>query len=122
MHLKRLMGLHRPLQQADVVIADCGCGELVTSLEMAGVSLSLFCLDGELEPFWLAPADSAAYWHCAVAAGTFPVEASEQQGDVSAPSPLPGFEPGALTPAHAAMQRGCALSEVLMEVGSSAHR
>ncbi len=49
------------LQASNVTIADCECGELVTSLDMCGVSLSLFWLDGELEPLWSAPADSAAY-------------------------------------------------------------
>ena len=49
------------LKQAGVTVADCECGELVTSLDMAGVSLSLFWLDAELEPFWRAPADSPAY-------------------------------------------------------------
>ncbi len=49
------------LGQAGVAVADCECGELVTSLDMAGVSLSLFWLDAELEPFWTAPADSPAY-------------------------------------------------------------
>lgn len=37
------------------------CGELVTSLDMAGVSLTLFWLDEELEALWAAPADSPAY-------------------------------------------------------------
>ncbi len=33
-------------------------GELVTSLDMAGCSLTLLWLDAELEPLWRAPADS----------------------------------------------------------------
>ncbi len=36
-------------------------GELVTSLDMAGVSLSLTVLDEELEQYWSAPADTPAY-------------------------------------------------------------
>ena len=36
-------------------------GELVTSLDMAGVSLTVTWLDGELEPLWLAPAETPAY-------------------------------------------------------------
>lgn len=36
-------------------------GELVTSLDMAGVSLSLAYLDDELERLWLAPADAAFF-------------------------------------------------------------
>ncbi len=36
-------------------------GELVTSLDMAGCSLSITWLDSELERYWLAPADTAAF-------------------------------------------------------------
>ncbi|NNM47518.1 dihydroxyacetone kinase family protein [Knoellia koreensis] len=36
-------------------------GELVTSLDMAGVSLTLTVLDDELERLWLAPADTPAF-------------------------------------------------------------
>ncbi|MFS2032123.1 DAK2 domain-containing protein, partial [Curtobacterium sp. CT11-45] len=36
-------------------------GELVTSFDMAGVSLTLFWLDDELEELWVAPADTPAY-------------------------------------------------------------
>lgn len=43
-------------------------GELVTSLDMAGLSLTLVLLDEELEGFWRAPADTPAYKKGAVAA------------------------------------------------------
>jgi D-erythrulose 4-kinase len=36
-------------------------GELVTSLDMAGCSLSVTWLDEELEGYWLAPADTPAF-------------------------------------------------------------
>ncbi|MDQ0145773.1 dihydroxyacetone kinase [Pseudarthrobacter niigatensis] len=36
-------------------------GELVTSLDMAGVSLTVTWLDEELEPLWVAPAETPAY-------------------------------------------------------------
>ncbi|MFF2031711.1 dihydroxyacetone kinase family protein [Arthrobacter sp. NPDC058192] len=36
-------------------------GELVTSLDMAGVSLTITWLDAELEPLWVAPAETPAY-------------------------------------------------------------
>ena len=49
------------LQEQGVVIADCECGELVTSLDMAGVSLTLFWVDPELEELWGAGADSPSY-------------------------------------------------------------
>lgn len=37
------------------------CGEFVTSLDMAGCSLTLTWLDDELERLWLAPADTPAF-------------------------------------------------------------
>ncbi|WP_411375281.1 dihydroxyacetone kinase family protein [Arthrobacter sp. MPF02] len=36
-------------------------GELVTSLDMAGASLTVTWLDEELEPLWIAPAETPAY-------------------------------------------------------------
>ena len=36
-------------------------GELVTSLDMAGVALSITFLDDELEKYWLAPADTPSF-------------------------------------------------------------
>lgn len=41
-------------------------GELVTSLDMAGVSLTVTWLDGELEEYWTAPALTPAYRRGAV--------------------------------------------------------
>ena len=38
-------------------------GEYVTSLDMAGCSLTVSWLDDELEPLWLAPADAPAFQH-----------------------------------------------------------
>ncbi|WP_102959608.1 dihydroxyacetone kinase family protein [Mangrovicella endophytica] len=48
------------LEMAGVTIVAPEAGELVTSLDMAGCSLTLTFLDAELEPLWLAPADCAA--------------------------------------------------------------
>lgn len=44
-------------------------GELVTSLDMAGCSLTVMWLDDELERLWTAPADTPAYRRGAVTAG-----------------------------------------------------
>ena len=49
------------LDAAGVTIVDPEVGELVTSFDMAGTSLTLFWLDEELEGFWRAPADTPAY-------------------------------------------------------------
>ncbi|MEU0806775.1 dihydroxyacetone kinase family protein [Streptomyces sp. NPDC005970] len=51
----------RLLDEAGVEAVDPEVGELVTSFDMAGVSLTLFWLDEELEPLWTAPADAPAY-------------------------------------------------------------
>ncbi|UYY81068.1 dihydroxyacetone kinase family protein [Arthrobacter sp. YA7-1] len=52
-------------------------GELVTSLDMSGVSLTLTWLDEELEPLWTAPAETPAYrrGNAALAGGLFAEEA-----------------------------------------------
>ena len=49
------------LDRAGVVIVEPEVGEFVTSYDMAGVSLTLFWLDDELETYWNAPAHSPAY-------------------------------------------------------------
>ncbi|MGV9288935.1 dihydroxyacetone kinase family protein [Streptomyces sp. NPDC003719] len=49
------------LGEAGVEIVDPEVGELVTSFDMAGVSLTLTWLDDRLEELWRAPADTPAY-------------------------------------------------------------
>ncbi|VXB89128.1 dihydroxyacetone kinase family protein [Arthrobacter sp. 8AJ] len=49
------------LTGAGLEIVEPECGELVTSLDMSGLSLTLFWLDAELEKFWAAPADTPAF-------------------------------------------------------------
>jgi dihydroxyacetone kinase len=56
------------LGEAGVTVIDPEVGELVTSFDMAGASLTLFWLDDELETFWRAPADTPAYRKGSVAA------------------------------------------------------
>ncbi|MCW1805123.1 dihydroxyacetone kinase family protein [Brachybacterium squillarum] len=50
-------------------------GEFITSLDMAGLSLTLVFLDEELEQHWLAPVDTPAYRRGAVA----PVEREQRE-------------------------------------------
>jgi dihydroxyacetone kinase len=61
-------------------------GELVTSLDMAGVSLTVTWLDDELEPLWVAPAETPAYrrGNAAVAAGAVTGEEASDAGTASA--------------------------------------
>ena len=49
------------LQKAGVILVQPEVGELVTSLDMAGCSLSVTWLDDELETCWTAPAETPAY-------------------------------------------------------------
>ncbi|MEE6263179.1 dihydroxyacetone kinase family protein [Plantactinospora sonchi] len=49
------------LSRAGLTVLDPEVGELVTSLDMAGCSLTICWLDEELERFWCAPADTPAY-------------------------------------------------------------
>ncbi len=62
---EELFVVYRSVQQrladAGVVIVEPEVGELVTSFDMAGVSLTLFWLDDELEELWAAAADTPAY-------------------------------------------------------------
>lgn len=56
------------LGRAGVTIVQPEVGELVTSLDMAGASVTLLWLDDELEELWAAPASSPAYRKGALAA------------------------------------------------------
>ncbi|WP_144715804.1 dihydroxyacetone kinase family protein [Curtobacterium pusillum] len=53
--------VQRKLAAAGVEVVEPEVGELVTSFDMAGVSLTLFWLDDELAALWSAPADAPAY-------------------------------------------------------------
>ncbi|GAB3256334.1 dihydroxyacetone kinase family protein [Kineosporia babensis] len=56
------------LEAAGVTVVGPEVGELCTSFDMAGVSLTLTWLDSELEELWLDPADSPAFRRGSVAA------------------------------------------------------
>jgi dihydroxyacetone kinase len=58
----------RLLADAGLEAVDPQVGELVTSFDMAGTSLTLFWLDDELESLWNAPADAPAFRRGAVTA------------------------------------------------------
>ncbi|MEI2276735.1 dihydroxyacetone kinase subunit DhaL [Paenarthrobacter ilicis] len=49
------------LSDSGLTVVEPECGELVTSLDMSGLSLTLLWLDEELEGFWSAPADTPAF-------------------------------------------------------------
>jgi dihydroxyacetone kinase len=62
-------------------------GEHITSLDMAGVSLTVVRLDEELERLWLAPADAVAFRRGVQVGGP----AGEERGEIYAPGddPIP---------------------------------
>jgi len=53
--------IEKLLTAAGLTVVEPECGELVTSLDMSGLSLTLLWLDDELEQYWAAPADTPAF-------------------------------------------------------------
>ena len=53
--------IEKLLTKAGLTVVEPECGELVTSLDMSGLSLTLLWLDEELERYWAAPADTPAF-------------------------------------------------------------
>ena len=53
--------IEKLLLGARLTVVEPECGELVTSLDMSGLSLTLLWLDEELEQYWAAPADTPAF-------------------------------------------------------------
>lgn len=58
-------------------------GELVTSLDMAGMSLTITWLDDELEPLWLAPADAPAFVRMSSTRGSGPEALQAQENPLT---------------------------------------
>lgn len=65
------------LRQAGLSVVAPEVGELITSLDMGGTSLTLTWLDEELEEFWVAPCRSAAFSRGSVEAGDPEPDGSE---------------------------------------------
>ncbi|WP_309248117.1 dihydroxyacetone kinase subunit DhaK [Rothia santali] len=83
------------LREAGCEIVEPEVGEIVTSLDMGGVSLTLLWLDDELEPLWTADAYAAAYRKQRAPLGSLEdeyrgPEASAAADDVVEASPAPG--------------------------------
>ncbi|MFE4796118.1 dihydroxyacetone kinase family protein [Streptomyces sp. NPDC056708] len=75
------------LHEAGVQTVDPEVGELVTSFDMAGVSLTLCWLTDELEPLWTAPADAPAYRKGTVEAAELTMgDIEEQAADDTVPA------------------------------------
>ncbi|MGO3884925.1 MAG: dihydroxyacetone kinase family protein [Mycetocola sp.] len=62
---EELFVVYRRVEQllvaAGITVVEPEVGELVTSFDMAGTSLTLFWVDDELERLWAAPVDAPAY-------------------------------------------------------------
>ncbi|WP_152365264.1 dihydroxyacetone kinase family protein [Microlunatus speluncae] len=80
----------RLLRQAGFELVRPEVGELVTSLDMAGCSLTITWLDEELERLWLAPADTPTFRR-GIAAGAGGARRTPEQaaGAAVAPGPDP---------------------------------
>ena len=78
----------RLLRERGYTIVEPEVGELVTSLDMAGCSLTVMWLDDELERYWTAPADTPAYRKGAAAV---PPQSGERRlaSDADAATPTP---------------------------------
>lgn len=80
--------ISRRLEEAGLTIVDPQVGEFVTSLDMAGVSLTLVWLDEVIEPLWLAACDTPAYRRGAVGQvdlDTTPLSQGAEHVSVAAP-------------------------------------
>ena len=63
--------VERLLRESGVEVVDCEVGELTTSLDMGGVSLSLTWVDDEIERLWNAPVDTPSIRRGVTEPGTF---------------------------------------------------
>ncbi|MDB5526728.1 MAG: D-erythrulose kinase [Rhizobium sp.] len=97
------------LKDAGLEIVAPEAGELVTSLDMAGCSLTFTWLDEELEKYWIAPCDAPAFRRGYIIPVT-PAEALEAEDD-----PAPVF--GTATPQSQAS--GKCIAELLSLLVSS---
>ncbi|MWV59723.1 dihydroxyacetone kinase family protein [Rathayibacter sp. VKM Ac-2754] len=70
-------GVERRLRALGIEVLEPEVGELVTSFDMAGVSLTFFWVDDELERLWAAPAETPAYRKGAVRAAASVDESAE---------------------------------------------
>ncbi|WGW12045.1 dihydroxyacetone kinase family protein [Saxibacter everestensis] len=76
--------VHQLLAEQGLEIVDPEVGELCTSLDMAGASLTLFWLDDELEKLWTDPVDAPAFRKGVVKAAEQLSESEIQVEDVHA--------------------------------------
>jgi dihydroxyacetone kinase len=100
-------------EEKGVTLVDPQVGEFCTSFDMAGVSLTLFWLDDELERLWLAPADTPAFRRGAVDSGA--LAAVENDGESGAEGDLPAATEDSRTAARLIAELLEAAREVIDE-------
>ncbi|WP_394213978.1 dihydroxyacetone kinase family protein [Brachybacterium vulturis] len=85
-HVSQLLG------EAGLTVVRPEVGEHVTSLDMAGLSLTVVRLDEELERLWLAPADAPAFRR----GGTVPGDLGAEREEIYVPGedPIPAASEG----------------------------
>ena len=81
--------VHQLLGEAGVEVVDCEVGEICTSFDMAGVSLTLTWLDSDLERLWEAPADAPAFRRGAVSEQALVQHPVVDVQDLTEPGPPP---------------------------------
>ena len=101
--------IERLLNAAGLTVVEPECGELVTSLDMSGLSLTLLWLDEEIEQLWASPADTPAFRKGNTAAHARRQDAGNDA--VQAEDEVPG------TPAAA--QLGRLAAEALIQIRDS---
>ena len=106
------------LEEAGLDVVDPEVGELVTSFDMAGASLTLFWLDDELEGFWRAAADTPAYRKGSVAAAER-LDDAEIEADATRPIPdaTPGSRAAAATALLAIEEIAAVIDDSVEELG-----
>ncbi|MBB5429979.1 dihydroxyacetone kinase family protein [Nocardiopsis composta] len=92
--------IHRRLAEAGLTVLDSQVGEFVTSLDMAGLSLSVMVLDDELAELYAAPCDTPGYRSTGAVLEPVATERTEDAGlERPAESPAAGPVDRALTAA-----------------------
>lgn len=93
------------LEAAGITVVQPEVGELVTSLDMAGASVTLFWLDDELEALWAAPAYTPAYRKGSVVVASA-ADAEDEDEDAAAET-AGSSDASAWSKSAAAVARAC---------------
>ena len=104
----------RLLAEAGLTVVRPEVGEHVTSLDMAGLSLTVTRLDDELEQLWLAPADAPAFRR----GGTVPGDLGEERGEIYTPGedPIPDASEDSRASAARILEALVSIEELLVEL------